>query len=468
MRKLKNEIKIDRAVVAADNASTGEKTMNNSSKKTPWHLRFAPGAILRIVSKAGSTVSAIIQPVRQRLNQWNWRQKTALVTALTITGGGVFYQNRAHAAAFTWPLVAAAAIAVGAGIDFLVNVAASHASSSAINSKIKKTANANPDGWLYRNREYLERKFSYSDNGSTKTEVRLIEAEAMAAEDKTHDTEGTDTMFSPSDLDADEVLSEASHNTNLRRGQYEEYEVLEGGEPLYTWNSYTPNARRLETIGYSWGGYVTKPTAEEIQKDLDDYRADWNRSFQNGSAGASRRPGRLLRTLTKGSIVKRTVKSFTCDKKIKLWSDFEFNRVPGDTSAGPNELQQPGKRPNYVTEFSYIAREAGYDSGIVTRIPENEKPRIDYPEPKSWEDHDFMPFDLTQIPWRNFKIIGTPVWSGEDTRFFKHRKVKWCLQCNQAHPTFNWVTWAGLPWHTPQTRHEIAVYQNESVEKPSN
>ena len=47
MRKLKNEIKIDRANGAADNASTEEGTMRNSSKKTPWFLRFAPGAILR-------------------------------------------------------------------------------------------------------------------------------------------------------------------------------------------------------------------------------------------------------------------------------------------------------------------------------------------------------------------------------------------------------------------------------------
>ena len=80
--------------------------------KTPWHLRFAPGSILRpigrLVSKAISLASAIIQPIRQRLNQWNWRQKTALVTALAITATGVFYQQRANAAALAWPLVVAA------------------------------------------------------------------------------------------------------------------------------------------------------------------------------------------------------------------------------------------------------------------------------------------------------------------------------------------------------------------------
>ena len=47
MRTLNNKIKIDRAVGAEENASTEEETMRNSSKKTPWHLCFAPGAILR-------------------------------------------------------------------------------------------------------------------------------------------------------------------------------------------------------------------------------------------------------------------------------------------------------------------------------------------------------------------------------------------------------------------------------------
>ena len=45
MRTRNNKNKIDRAICAADNISTGEKTMRNSSKKTPWHLRFAPGAL---------------------------------------------------------------------------------------------------------------------------------------------------------------------------------------------------------------------------------------------------------------------------------------------------------------------------------------------------------------------------------------------------------------------------------------
>ena len=45
MRKLNDRINLDRAVGAVENASTGEKTMSNSSKKTPWFLRFAPGSL---------------------------------------------------------------------------------------------------------------------------------------------------------------------------------------------------------------------------------------------------------------------------------------------------------------------------------------------------------------------------------------------------------------------------------------
>ena len=52
MRTRNNRIKLDRANGAADNISTGEKTMRNASTKTPWHLRFAPGAILRKIGSA--------------------------------------------------------------------------------------------------------------------------------------------------------------------------------------------------------------------------------------------------------------------------------------------------------------------------------------------------------------------------------------------------------------------------------
>ncbi len=417
--------------------------------KMPWFLRW-PAA------------------VRQWLNQWNWRQKTALVTALAITAAGTFaYQYKANAA-IAWPAVFSRDFLV----KLFVSIGVSRTASAAFNTKLQKTANANPDGWLYRNREYYRQDYSYSDNGSTKTKGLHIDAKAMAAQDKTYDTSGTHSRWNPSDMDPDEVLDFVSDNTNLRRGQTETYQVLEFGEPLYTWGRYTPQSKNPVEWSISWGGYVKKPTAAEIQEELDEWRETWNNDFQRGRSNPNRRPARLLGPLTLGPIVSRTVKSFTLDKEVKLWSDFGCTRVPGDTSAGPNELQQPGQRPNYVTSFSYYAREAGYGPYhglVVTRTPDDEEPFIDYPEPKSWEDHDFMPFDLTQIPWSNFKIIGSPVWSGESTRFFKHKKIRnWCNFCSRQH-TFveRWFQRGWLCRNTQWcTRHEIAVYQNESVTKP--
>ena len=60
MRTTNNENKIDRANGAADNASKEEGTMRNSSKKTPWHLRFAPGAILRQIGLAVLTLTMLV------------------------------------------------------------------------------------------------------------------------------------------------------------------------------------------------------------------------------------------------------------------------------------------------------------------------------------------------------------------------------------------------------------------------
>ena len=47
MNQLNNRINLDRAVGAEENISKGMEKMGNASKKTPWFLRFAPGAILR-------------------------------------------------------------------------------------------------------------------------------------------------------------------------------------------------------------------------------------------------------------------------------------------------------------------------------------------------------------------------------------------------------------------------------------
>ena len=155
---------------------------------------------------------------------------------------------------------------------------------------------------------------------------------------------------------------------------------------------------------------------------------------------------------------------------MKLWSDFKHVAVPGSNDLSPTELEEPGSRSTYVTRFSYIAREAGYDSGIVNKVPQNEEERIDYPEPLSYTDDDFKRFGLTQIPWSNFSIIGTPTWVGRAKRYFKHKKIKnWCLTCNHAHPhTIRRNLPNGVePCNNYITKHEYPVYQNENVIKPS-
>ena len=253
----------------SDSIAEKPEVVQTEPKSNRWNWKTAIAVTLTAAVNAVSLASAIIQPLRQRLNQWNWRQKTALVTALAITAGGVFYQNRAHAAAFTWP----AAIAVGAGIDFLVNVAASYASSSAINSKIKKTANANPDGEpLYRHREYHKRTYYYgewADNNSGQNGHR-IDAVATANQLQAYDTSGTDSKYSPSTLDADEVVDYyVNDNANLN-GYTITYKILvEAGDDewdhLHTdvskyYNALSP---RYHTI--SWGGYVTPPRTPKFR-----------------------------------------------------------------------------------------------------------------------------------------------------------------------------------------------------------
>ncbi len=66
--------------------------------------------------------------------------------------------------------------------------------------KLQKTAYAQPDGWLYLNREYYERNYSYDDSG-TKTEGRSIDAKANALYHKAYNTSGTDSSLSPAALD---------------------------------------------------------------------------------------------------------------------------------------------------------------------------------------------------------------------------------------------------------------------------
>ena len=132
MTPLNNNKRLDNPKNIVENDGPNE-TMN--VKKTPWFLRW-PGAILRklgmLASKAPSLGSAILQPIRQRLNHWNWRKKTALVTALAITATVTFvYQYQGNAA---WQTV----IPTHLFTDFLVNVGANYVSSRGFKKKITK------------------------------------------------------------------------------------------------------------------------------------------------------------------------------------------------------------------------------------------------------------------------------------------------------------------------------------------
>ena len=414
--------------------------------KPPWHLRFAPGVI------------------RQRLNQWNWRQKTALVTALAITAAGTFaYQYKANAA---WPAV----LAVAGGKDWLVKLFAGYAITYGLNaafdsSILKETAVADSDTWLYSKRKLRVRRYEYDDDGSNKTLVHSVDAQAEANQLKAYDASGTDSRNTPSTLDADDVLDYyVNHNAALRRGFEVTYAVLVlrngSWEPLYTWDRRRPNNRYLETYTDYHGGYVKPLTDAEIQEDLDKRRRNWNRYGR----GRYTVPG-SVGPLKKGHVVGRALSTYTCEKEVKLWSDFEHIAVPGSEDLSPPELEEPhGNRSTYVTRFSYYAREAGFIYNIRTRTPDDEEPFIDYPEPMSWCDDNFKRFGLTQIPWSSFKIIGTPSWVGRAKRFFKHKKIyRWCLTCNKKHPP-------GRNRRTGcryTTKHEYPVYQFENVIKPS-
>ena len=223
--------------------------------KTPWFLRMPK----------------TIQPIRQRLNQWNWRQKTALVTALAITATGVFYQQRANAAAIAWPAVFSGDFLV----KLFVSIGVSQTVSAAIEKKVKETAEADSDTWLYSKRKLRVRGYEYDDDGSNKTLIYSVDAQAEAAQNKTYDTSGTDTKRSPSTLDPDDVLDYVGENANLRRGMEVTYAVLvlRNG----SWDRRRPETKWLETYTDYYGGYVKPLTDAEIQEDLDNRRRNWNR-----------------------------------------------------------------------------------------------------------------------------------------------------------------------------------------------
>ena len=439
--------------------------MSNSSTKTPWHLRFAPGAILRpigrLVSKAVSLASAIIQPIRQRLNQWNWRKKTALVTALAITAAGVFYQQRTHAAAFLGPI-----LATKSGdffVKFFVGYALNKALEASFSKKLRKTADATPDGEpLYSNREFYERDYDVDESG-TKTENYRVDAKADALFHKAYNTTGIDSRLDPSTLDQRQVIDLVDSNLNLNTFDitYAVLELRDGSwSPLYEiLDRRRPDENRyLVTYTDRYGGYVQPLTDEEIQEDMDKFRRNWY------NPRARWRWPVTVGPLKKGHVVGRTEKKYVCDKELRLWSKFKFIGIPGNTGPNPKQLQTPGGRPTYVTELSYTAREAGYRGYIVTKVPKNEKPFVEYPKPRSYNNHSYMEHDLDSIIWANYKIIGEPNWIGSATRYYNSKSAKWCNRHNKKYGFRCRLSWSC----TSKKRYEYKLFQNESVEEPSN
>ena len=183
----------------SDSIAEKPEVVQTEAKSNRWNWKTVIAVTLTAAVNAVSLGSAILQPVRQRLNQWNWRQKTALVTALAITAGSTFYYQRAHAAALLGPILAAKLA------DFLVKFFIAYALGKTLNSafakKLQKTAAATPDGWLYSNREYYERNYSYTDNGATTTEGRSVDAKADTLYHKAYNTRGTDSSLNPTPLD---------------------------------------------------------------------------------------------------------------------------------------------------------------------------------------------------------------------------------------------------------------------------
>ena len=85
---------------------------------------------------------------------------------------------------------------------------------------------------FYSNREYYQRNYSYSDNGSTTTKGLRIDADANALYDQAYNTSGTDSSLNPTTLEQREILDYIEHNANLN-DTTEEYQILNRGEPLY-------------------------------------------------------------------------------------------------------------------------------------------------------------------------------------------------------------------------------------------
>ncbi len=128
----------------SDSIAEKPEVVQTEAKSNRRNWKTVIAVTLTAAVNVVSLGSALVQTVRQRLNQWNWRQKTALVTALAITAAGNFvYQYKVNAA---WPAI----IAASYGTDFFVKLFTGYAITYGLNaafdsSILKETAVADSD-----------------------------------------------------------------------------------------------------------------------------------------------------------------------------------------------------------------------------------------------------------------------------------------------------------------------------------
>lgn len=176
---------------------------------------------------------------------------------------------------------------------------------SAFSAKLQKTANADTEDWLYDRREH---HLTFKENGDWHSDgenyTRTVHATTTADEVPSYDTSGTDSYllelgYSSDALSKNEILyEEVDDNANLS-GEYIVYDVE-------------------ELVDGEW--------------DTLEYDYDW-------CTGSN-----PMGSLRVGVEIRSTKETSVCNKAVKLWLKFSSNRVPGDTTAGPDELETPGDR----------------------------------------------------------------------------------------------------------------------------
>lgn len=101
---------------------------------------------------ARSCLLAKLHSLRQRLNPWNGRKKTALLTALALSVSGIFYHQKAKTSVIVTSTTASevaiwlAKLIIGYRITKTLNAAKK--------KNYKYSLTAEVEQWLWRKREY--------------------------------------------------------------------------------------------------------------------------------------------------------------------------------------------------------------------------------------------------------------------------------------------------------------------------